>query len=340
MKELALLQRYRDELEAELISSVGDSPLPLYSMMRYHMGWENSSGQREGHGAGKRLRGLLCLFVCEAVGGEYHKALPAAAAVELVHNFSLVHDDIQDNSPLRRHRPTVWSLWKRSQAINVGDGLYTLGSLTFLRLTQQGIEQSRILRGICLLDEACLGLCDGQYLDVSFQDCWDVGVDSYLQMVEKKTGALMGCAMEIGALLGTHDETTISKFGQCGRKLGQAYQIKDDELDFWGESATGKTASLDIKNRRKSLPIAYFLDKADPQAREELIRIYQGEEIGDEEIQRVLNLLQGVDAQGFARQLAEKFCREALKIMDEAKVTPVSNVKLEDLASFILERTY
>ncbi len=340
MKELALLQRYRDELEAELISSVGDSPLPLYSMMRYHMGWENSSGQREGHGVGKRLRGLLCLFVCEAVGGEYRKALPAAAAVELVHNFSLVHDDIQDNSPLRRHRPTVWSLWKRSQAINVGDGLYTLGSLTFLRLTQQGIEQSRILRGICLLDEACLGLCDGQYLDISFQDCWDVGVDSYLQMVEKKTGALMGCAMEIGALLGTHDETTISKFGQCGRKLGQAYQIKDDELDFWGESATGKSASLDIKNRKISLPIAYFLDKADPQAREELIRIYQGEEVGDEEIQRVLNLLQGVNAQGFAQQLAEKFCCEALKIMDEAKFTPVSNVKLEDLASFILERTY
>jgi geranylgeranyl diphosphate synthase type I len=138
--------RYREALDAKLRSLLtsglppGGHPEELHRMLRYHLGWEDAEGHPIGSGGGKALRPTLCLLACEAAGGDWRKALPAAAALELVHNFSLVHDDIQDRDRERRHRATVWSVWGEAQAINAGDALLALGSLAILDLAAEGVS--------------------------------------------------------------------------------------------------------------------------------------------------------------------------------------------------------
>jgi len=241
---LQKLATYLDAIEAEMKASVplGQELLsPYYGMMLYHLGWVDESFSPRPQKSGKRLRPLLCLLCCEACGGDWHQALPAAATVELIHNFSLIHDDIEDGSPERRHRPTVWSLWGQPQAINTGDGLFAISRLALQRLLERGICSEKTVVSFRIVDETCLALTEGQYLDLSFENRDDVGVEMYMQMVGKKTASLIACATQLGSLLGTHDQDTVERYRQFGHQLGLAFQIVDDILGIWGEKeATGK----------------------------------------------------------------------------------------------------
>ena len=204
--------RYREDIETELKSLILEQSLPLYRMMAYHMGWLDDQGDTAGAveaEAGKRIRPTLCLLTCEALGGELRPALPAAAALELVHNFSLIHNDIQDGTPDRHHRPSVWWVWGPAQGINAGDGMHALARLSLLRQTEKGMPSEKALRAVATLDTACLRLCEGQYLDLTYQERVDISQDAYFQMVEGKTAALMSCAAELGALLASADEGAI-----------------------------------------------------------------------------------------------------------------------------------
>ncbi|MSQ14977.1 MAG: polyprenyl synthetase family protein, partial [Dehalococcoidia bacterium] len=165
MNVQTLTQRYQQEIIAELELTLKGRTVPLYDMLRYHLGWIDQSGKTVEGMTGKGIRPNLCLLACAAVGGQIQAAIPAAAAIELVHNFSLIHDDIEDKSPQRRHRPTLWSVWGVSQAVNAGDSMYTLARLVLYRLEELGVPERKILRIARALDEACIKLCEGQYLD-------------------------------------------------------------------------------------------------------------------------------------------------------------------------------
>src|SRR6187431_964371 len=173
---------------SDILNERGGHARPLYEMLAYHLGIDGNEGR-----GGKRLRPLLGVLAYQSLGGEYRKALPAAAAVELGHNFSLVHDDIEDSDRERRHRPTLWTLWGVPLAINAGDALFALSRLALYRLMkEEEYEPQKLLDVMRVYDETCLALCEGQYLDISFERRTDVTVDEYLEMISKKTAALIG----------------------------------------------------------------------------------------------------------------------------------------------------
>ena len=161
---------------------------------------------------GKMLRPLLCLASCEAVGGDGQRALPAAAALELLHNFSLIHDDIEDGSPQRHGRDTVWRVWGVAQAVNAGDGMFALAHVTLHRLSEVGVAADQVLAVAALLDEASLRLCEGQYRDLSYEERLDVRCDDYLEMVAGKTAALMAASAARA-----HSSATLRRNGRALR---------------------------------------------------------------------------------------------------------------------------
>jgi geranylgeranyl diphosphate synthase type I len=183
----------------------GTAPVQrYYQMMAYHLGWlDEALGECDGR-AGKRLRPALCLMACESVGGPPEHALPGALAVELVHNATLIHDDIEDGDERRRHRPAVWALWGTPHGINVGDGMLALAHLAML---EASASRGTTIAALCAatLVRACMELFEGQFLDLEYQAHPSISVPQYLSMVDRKTGALLGCAAELGGLLGVED---------------------------------------------------------------------------------------------------------------------------------------
>ncbi len=332
----AYLTAIEEEMKA-VVSSPEGALSTYYGMILYHLGWMDEHFSPQEGKSGKRLRPLLCLLCCEASGGDWRDALPAAAAVELIHNFSLIHDDIEDNSPERRHRPTLWSLWGQAQGINAGDGLFVIARLALHRLLERGVSADKTTLAFRILDEACLSLTEGQYLDLSFEGLEAVGLDMYLQMVQKKTAALIECATHMGALLGTEKEGIRENYRSFGHQLGVAFQIADDILGIWGQQeATGKGVGEDIINKKKSLPVAYALEKGNKELRE----IYRREEIGPQQVERVILILDSVGAQEHARQMANHHYHLALQELDGTGIRNAAQDRLRKLALFLIERRY
>ncbi|HEY7123694.1 MAG TPA: polyprenyl synthetase family protein [Ktedonobacterales bacterium] len=283
-----LVDRQLRQVIDQAQEEAGLEPLAeFYGQMRYHFGWVHPDLTPAQGKPGKFLRPTLLLLafqVCrqEAIAFSdtpppYHleQILPAAAAVELVHNFSLIHDDIEDSDPLRHNRPTLWKLWGQPQAINTGDGLFSLARLALSELTSHGVEAHTVLTLVRLLDSACLTLCEGQYLDMRFERQGDLSVNLYLDMIGRKTAALMRCTMEMGARLATSDQETITRLAVFGQALGLAFQLRDDLLGVWAdEQELGKAPAGDIRRKKMSLPILDALESSPVKQRSRLQTIY------------------------------------------------------------------
>ncbi|MFO8010621.1 MAG: polyprenyl synthetase family protein [Dehalococcoidia bacterium] len=341
MNPAELSSRYQPDLNDTLVAMVGDSTLPLYSMIRYHLGWVDADGQARMSNGGKMLRPGLCLLACEAVGGDWRKALPAAAGIELLHNFTLIHDDIEDGDRERRGIPTVWYVWNMPQAINAGDAMHVLSRLAMLGLEKTGIEAGTTLRAARTVDQACLRLCEGQYLDISFEDRMDIEVDDYLRMIDGKTAALFECSLKVGALLGTENETTINNLANFGRNLGMAFQVRDDFLGIWGEdSRTGKSTASDILRKKKTLPVIYSLQKAGGDSRETLHSTYSLDEIKPGNIPAILQALENAGARQYANDIVRRYTGDALRELNEAELAPSAVQNFTSIAEFMVGREY
>ncbi len=336
-----LLSPYRQELDATLHAFLArERPAALYRMVRYHLGWQDVQG-RPAQAGGKALRPVLCLLACESAGGDWRRALPAAAAVELVHNFSLVHDDIQDRDRERRHRPTVWSIWGDAQAINAGDALLVLARLALLGLADQGISAASVVEAAGVLDQATLEMVEGQVMDLGFEERLDVDLAEYLEMIEKKTGALFDCSLRLGALVGGAGPAIVEAMGRCGRLLGVAFQVRDDMLGVWGaESQTGKPPAADIRRRKKSLPAVYALSQADGAALEAIQRAYSQPELTDDDVSMVLRVLDSLEAQSYCLRLAEERRSAALAELEPSQMAAEAAAKLRQTAALLLEREF
>jgi len=221
------------------------------------MGWSGDSTSQST--SGKRIRPLLLLLCSASIDQNYswRNALSGAAAVELLHNFSLIHDDIQDNSDIRRNRPTLWRMWGIPQAINAGDGLYALSNLAISNLVQKN-PPNLVIKIASIFNNTCLNLTRGQYLDMSYEAKDNLSLDNYWLMITNKTAALISASAEIGAILAGCDEEGQEVFRQFGHYLGLAFQVKDDILGIWGlENRTGKSTTKDLITGKKTLPILY-----------------------------------------------------------------------------------
>jgi len=327
----------------ELIGAVEDEILRLvvdrdpsthgmYEMVRYHLGLDGSGS------SGKRLRPLLGLLAFASITGTWERALPGAAAVELGHNFSLIHDDIEDGDRERRHRATLWAVHGIPQAINTGDAVFVLSRIALHRLTALGFPDATVLRLMRLFDETCLALCEGQYIDIwTSEHDTEMTVDLYYDMIGRKTAALISASIEAGAVLATDDEAVITRYRQFGWALGLAFQLNDDLLGIWGrEQATGKEPS-DLAKHKKTLPVIYALEHAAEEDRARLLAFYADPDPGPDEITEAMRIVDRTGAQDYARTEARRWRDEAIAELDAAGVVqPDAREKLEQIMRSVI----
>ena len=338
-----LAAEYLPAIEAEMRSVLRASDQttgasdPFYGMIHYHMGWADTGFNPVTIKSGKRIRPLLCLLACAAAGGDWRQALPAAAAIEIIHNFSLVHDDIQDNSPTRRGRATLWTIWGQPQAINTGDAMFAMAHLALGRLTDRGVPAGTVVHALRRFDEMCVDLTRGQYTDMSFETRdSNVTVDEYLAMITGKTAVLLSLCAELGALVAGADETRAGHFAKFGRDLGLAFQIQDDILGIWGdEDITGKSAATDIVTRKKTLPILYGLAKS-----ETLRELYDDDNGEGEFVHRVVKALDEIGARQYAVDEAERYSNGALTSLSAAQPGGPAAAALHQLTDILLQRNF
>ncbi|MEA2535787.1 MAG: geranylgeranyl diphosphate synthase, type [Chloroflexota bacterium] len=303
--------------EDEILSLVRDrdpSTQGVYEMVRYHLGLDGS-----GAAAGKRMRPLLGLLAYASITGRYEPALPGAAAVELGHNFSLVHDDIEDGDVERRHRPTLWARHGIPQAINTGDMLFSLSRVALHRLTDLGFSDAKVLRLMRLYDTTCVALCEGQYIDIwTSEHDESMSVELYFDMIGRKTAALISASIEAGALLATDDEAVIARYRAFGWALGLAFQLNDDLLGIWGqEQSTGKEPT-DLARHKKTLPVIYALEHAGPEDRDRIRAIQAADIPTADELAEIVAILERSGARDYTRDQARRYRDEALAELDAA----------------------
>lgn len=332
------LERYRQAVVEELQAALEGRPGPPYDLMRYHLGWQDETGEAtEGRG-GKLLRPALCLLCCEAVGGDWRNALPAAAALELIHNFTLIHDDVEDASPQRHGRETLWRLRGAAQAINAGDGMFALAHETLLRLSERGQPPERVLQAVRLLDEAALRLCEGQHLDLAYAERQEIAPDEYISMIEGKTAALLAASCGIGALLGGAGAATVAALHAYGRRLGLAFQIQDDLLSIWGDpSETGKPAGEDLRNGKKSYPVVAGLEHANGSDRETLLAVLSAG-ASEDAIRSASELLERLGVREESARAAGQHAQAAVEALASVSLGADQAAELAQLARFAAER--
>ncbi len=312
---------------------------PFWGMMHYHLGWLDENFSPSQASMGKRLRPVFTLLACQAEGGDVEKALPAAAAVELLHNFSLVHDDIQDNSDTRRGRSTAWTLWGAPQSINMGDAMFTVARNELLRLRNLAIPAETILDAIDCLDKTALKLCRGQYLDMSFEQTDAVQLEAYLEMIAGKTSALLACSGYIGALIATNDTERAQKYWDLGYALGIAFQMQDDILGIWGETdVVGKPAGDDLRQHKKTLPVVFAFEQQG-KAATRLKEIYRHPVLSDEDVLEATRLLDSMGAKNYTEEQASVYIARAEKILNALPSSPYKDV-LQEMAQFFIRRVY
>lgn len=249
----------------ELVRGISEAAAPFGGMLEYHLGWRDERLRvlDTPAPAGKKLRPALALLVCEAVSGSIEPARAAAVALELIHNFSLVHDDIQDRGELRRHRPALWTVWGAEQAINAGDALFALAQVALLR------RPTALAAAMAAeLGRACVLLAEGQYLDIALQrGSLPPTLESYQEMIARKTAVLFACAARLGAMAGGAATEVQAAYARFGHELGLAFQEQDDILGVWGKAEdTGKPPAADVVERKRGLPAAVALSRPDAPA--------------------------------------------------------------------------
>lgn len=364
-----ILQRYHQEILHELRQAFltqdttlaekvnYDTLLKIYGQMQYHLGWLDQQFQpADGH-PGKLLRPKLLLLSYELAWAQgqtssaplelsLRPALPAAASIELAHNFTLLHDDIQDGDVERRHRPTVWSLWGIPQAILVGDALFALTRLHLWKVLDEGVECAIALKLAKLFDTALLKLTEGQHLDMSFEQQQQVSLSSYEEMISRKTAILMRCAMEMGATLGSGSPEIIEGLASFGHALGLAFQVRDDILGIWAtEAELGKLPAGDIYRRKKSLPILHAFQYAQPEDQQIMVKMYKQEEpITQEQAQEILAIFARTQTREYCNQFLARQCQQArlaltqVATADNALATR-ARTDLEAIIDFVKEST-
>jgi geranylgeranyl diphosphate synthase type I len=309
------LQTLIDDTEAEILRVLqrhDASTAGAYDQIRYHLGLDGADGKR-----GKRMRPLLGLLAYASIAGDHARALPGAAAVELGHNFSLVHDDIEDSDTERHHRPTLWTVHGVPQAINTGDLMFSLSRIALHRLSELGFSDAKVLRMMRLYDRTCVALCEGQYLDIATSASDDpMSVELYFEMIGRKTAALIAASIEAGALLATDDEAIIERYRRFGWALGIAFQLNDDLLGIWGEERTTGKEPTDLARHKKTLPVLYAFEHAGPEDRDRLAELSGRDELLPAEVGEMVAILERTGARDYTRAQARRYRDDALTELD------------------------
>ncbi|WP_345040131.1 family 2 encapsulin nanocompartment cargo protein polyprenyl transferase [Streptomyces sannanensis] len=330
----ALLERTRAAVLPRLRRTVESLPGSIRSVAMYHFGWEHPDGTPAAGRVGKAIRPALVLAAAGALGGDPQRAVRAAAAVELAHNFTLIHDDVLGEDPTRHHRPTVWTVFGTPDAIVVGDAMLAL-ALRLLAEDPDPVASAASARlAACVID-----LCAGRQADCAFEERGplDVTLDECLTMAEAKTGALLGCACAIGALYAGAGEAQVEAMDSFGREAGLAFQLIDDLIGIWGDpELTGKPVGADLAAHKKSLPVVAALTSGTPAAAE-LAELYEGPMDGPA-VRRAAEAVDRAGGRDWAQTQAADRMSRAVHHLARAVPDPAAGGDLLALAEFVTRR--
>ena len=324
------LNRARDLVWPALRSAVDTLEPDLRAVAVHHFGWND-----DGAGGGKAVRPALALASAAAVGGSPETAVDGAIAVELIHNFSLLHDDIMDRDQERHHRPTAWTVFGEARAILAGDALANLATQVLLRR-----DTAEAARATALLADATARMIAGQSEDMSREGRVGVRVEEVVAMHAAKTGALLSCASAIGAVLAGGDQEVVSRLAGFGIQVGIAFQAVDDLLGIWGRpELTGKPRWNDLRQRKSSLPVVAALEAQCDEA-ERLRELLSRADLSEAEIAEAAELVEQCGGRRHASDEAERRLGLALRELDRASIERDAHDELEGLARFIVEREF
>jgi len=285
---------------------------------------------------GKKIRPALVLLTAEAVGGNIEGAYKTAAAVELIHTFSLIHDDIMDADEMRRGKPSVHTLWGEPMAILAGDILFSLAFELVAQTQVDDVPASRVIKALNTVVDACIKICEGQACDMSFEEKFDVGESEYLNMIYKKTAALIAAATKSGAIIGGGTAEQVEALSQYGELIGMAFQIQDDYLDVVSdEEELGKPVGSDIVGGKMTLMVVHTLSAVSPEDKEELISILKSEDESNTQI--AIDIFNKYGSIDYTRDIALDNVNRAKDLLDVLDDSPAKEA-LYDLADFMLQR--
>ncbi len=337
-----VMTRARDLVAPAMRRSVDLLNPELRNIAAYHLGWVDALGRSTGSDGGKGLRPALAVLSAEAAGAEGRFGVPGAVAIELVHNYSLIHDDVMDVDRERRHRPTVWAVFGVAKAIIVGDALAALAQQVVLDpsiLVGDGLALEGHQAALLLAD-ATAKMIAGQSQDMAFEDREHVSFDECLAMEAGKTGALLGCAAAIGAVLVGAPAATVRALDQFGVELGISFQAVDDLLGIWGDSkTTGKPSWSDLRQHKKSLPVTAALSSGE-RGVDELLELLATDQLSEAQIERCAELVERLGGRDATNDLADSRLRAALAALDGAEIPDDARRQFVEIAHFVVERQF
>ncbi|MFF8609664.1 polyprenyl synthetase family protein [Streptomyces sp. NPDC015346] len=335
----SVLHRARTLVAPALRDAIGALPEPERRIARYHRGWCEADGTQlpssaGGEGGGKAVRPALVFLAARAVGGPAECAVPGAVAVELIHDFSLLHDDVIDGDPLRRHRSAAWAVYGTPAAVLTGDALL-VGALRALMATPGPLADTAVREALVMLSD----LMVGQSQDVAFEKVGHVEVGQYLAMAAGKTGALMGCACALGGVLAGADAERVAGLRDFGRCLGVAFQCVDDLLGIWGDSAqSGKPVGADLAARKKSLPVVAALADEGAAGRSLAALYARPEPLNESEIALAAELVERAGGREATEREVSRQTAAAMRALSRARPTAEVYRQLHELAMLLTRR--
>ncbi|MBI4312377.1 MAG: polyprenyl synthetase family protein [Chloroflexi bacterium] len=312
------LLRLFGPIEDALRSFFAQRSFPLYHLMEYQLGWRDErAGLLDAPLVQPRVHATLCILACQALGGATAAAMPSAIAVEMADQFVQVHADVQEGSQTRHRRPTVWWVWGPAQAINAGDGLHALARLSLLgRESENPAEHN--LQLLQALDHACIRMCEGMYEELAFQERAEVPATAYLKMAREKDGALLGCALELGALAKGAGMEERSRLRAFGEEVGVALHIQEDIQSLWGQPLSGKDFGLDVLNKKKGYPIILALGHASTGQKRELGTLFLKRVLEPPDVERVKVMLDELGVRDKALSAVHDIYSKAAASLSEA----------------------
>ena len=333
--------RYQPTVDRALRTELKRYAIGVLDTHRYHMGWADSNGDVTRATQGKRLRPTMTLLGADAVQGDLKLAIPVAVALEYVHNFSLIHDDIEDRDRFRHHRPTVWVVWGEATGIVSGNSMLKIADRATRDLAALGVNTAMLVQVQRVIADAYLRMIEGQYLDIEFENRDIVSIDDYLAMIERKTGALIEASLYLGALVagnGAPNDELSDGLRRAGYEFGRLFQIRDDMLGVWGTDETGKPVGGDIFNKKKALPAVHALNVAKGAASDRIHAIYRKPELDDEDVRDVLQIMDDCGTQEYCDTMSAQHWSAASSIIDDLDLNPEIRNDLNELGEFLVER--
>ena len=322
-----IFDEYQNEIFTYTKSFYKDLQDDLYFSHKYFLGWIDENGKKS-QSFGKAFRPSLMMLVNESLGGEKNNVLPLAMSIELFHNFSLIHDDIEDRDEIRRNRKTVWKIWGESKGIISGNSMHALASKSINLLPNKLDHKKIFLRK--LISRTCLSVIEGQFLDISYENEFEINVENYLDMIQKKTGALIETSAILGSSLEKTSKKNISNFSLLGKLFGQIFQIKDDYLGIWGDKELGKPVGSDILKKKKSLPILHLIQSAEKDDKRIIENIFLSENINEHSKDLILKLME--------KYKVEFYCKDILKSKFNECNRTIRNLEIDQNYKNILDQ--